>query len=119
MAMYTKAFEIAKGGNYKVMAEGARISQGFMLEQRPMIERIKELASEFGIQMLFPVLELEPGQEKKELIKAGFSSKSWESKCLLGRTAMEKSAEDEEQILEYYDNILKPKILQNVRKSLK
>jgi len=119
MAMYSKAFEIAKGGNYKVMAEGARISQGFMLEQRPMIERIKELASEFGIQMLFPVLELEPGQEKKELIKAGFSSKSWESKCLLGRTAMEKSAEDEEQILEYYDNILKPKILQNVRKSLK
>ena len=32
---------------------------------------------------------------------------------------MDKSPEDEERILEYYDNVLKPKVLQNVRRSLK
>jgi len=120
MAMYTKAFEIVKKGNYKILAEGARISQKFMLEQVPMIERLKEMGSELGFQMLFPVLDLEDDEkEKQELIKAGFSSKSWESKCLLGRAAMDKSPEDEERILEYYDNVLKPKVLQNVRRSLK
>lgn len=120
MAMYTKAFEIAKKGNYKILAEGARISQKFMLEQVPMIERIKEIGSELGLQMLFPVLDLEDDEiEKQELIHAGFSSKSWESKCLLGRTAMEKSPEDEARILEYYDNILKPKVLENVRRDFK
>ena len=91
-----------------------------MLEQVPMIERLKEMGSELGFQMLFPVLDLEDDEkEKQELIKAGFSSKSWESKCLLGRAAMDKSPEDEERILEYYDNVLKPKVLQNVRRSLK
>lgn len=116
MAMYTKAFEIAKMGNYKVMAEGARISQKFMLEQVPMIDRIKELGNELGLQMIFPVLDLKDDEaEKEELIRAGFSSKSWESKCLLGRTAMDKSPEDEARILEYYDNFIKPKILKRVR----
>lgn len=117
MAMYTKAFEIAKKGNYKIIAEGARISQKFMLEQVPMIDRLKEIGSELGIQMLFPVLELEDDEEEKqELIVAGFSSKSWESKCLLGRTAMDKSPEDEQRILEYYDKTIKPKVLQYVRR---
>ncbi len=120
MAMYTKVFEIAKKGNYKILAEGARISQKFMLEQVPMIERIKEIGSEIGFQILFPVLDLEDDEaEKNELLQAGFSSKSWESKCLLGKPAMDKTPEDEARILEYYDNVLKPKVLQNVRNSLK
>lgn len=80
-----------------------------MLEQIPMIERLKNLAKKYGIELLFPVLELvDDEEEKQELIKNGFSSKGWESKCLLGRPAMDKTLEDEEIILKYYENLLKP-----------
>ena len=105
MAMYTKAIIYAKNNGFKYIAEGARISQKFMLEQIPMIERLKELAKKYGIELLFPVLELvDDEEEKQELIKNGFSSKGWESKCLLGRPAMDKTLEDEETILKYYEN---------------
>ncbi len=109
MAMYTAAIIYAKEQGFKYIAEGARISQKFMLEQIPMIEKLKELASKYGIELLFPVLELvDDEEEKQELIDNGFSSKGWESKCLLGRPAMDKSKEDENLILSYYDTILKP-----------
>lgn len=107
MAMYTKAIIYAKEHGFKYIAEGARISQKFMLEQIPVIERLKVLASNYGIELLFPVLDLVDDElEKQELIANGFSSKGWESKCLLGRAAMDKSVEDERIILEYFDNIL-------------
>lgn len=109
MAMYTKAIIYAKNNGFKYIAEGARISQKFMLEQIPMIERLKNLAKKYGIELLFPVLELvDDEEEKQELIKNGFSSKGWESKCLLGRPTMDKTLEDEEIILKYYENLLKP-----------
>ncbi len=108
MAMYTKAILYAKNNGFKYIAEGARISQKFMLEQIPMIERLKELADKYGIELLFPVLELvDDEEEKQELIENGFSSKGWESKCLLGRQAMDKTPEDEKTILTYYEKVLR------------
>ncbi|MCH5166393.1 MAG: hypothetical protein J1F35_00740 [Erysipelotrichales bacterium] len=112
MAMYVEALSIAKAYGFKYIAEGARISQKFMLEQEQMTNRLKELAAIYGIELIFPVLTLEDNfAEKNELIANGFSSKGWESKCLLGREAMDKKPEDEKIILDYYDNILKPKVL--------
>lgn len=117
LAMYTKAFQIAKEGNYKVMAEGARISQKFMLEQPPIIERLQALGQDLGIKLLFPVLDLESDiDEQQELLLAGFSAKGWESKCMLGRTPMEKSPEDEKVIIDYFDKEIKPKVLKNIRR---
>lgn len=115
MAMYTEALSYAKANGFKYMAEGARISQKFMLEQEVMSEKLKELAHRYGIELLFPVLHLEDDEtEKNELLAAGFSAKGWESKCLLGRQAMDKSRQDEQDILKYYDENLKPKILQKI-----
>lgn len=111
MAMYIEALCIAKEKGFKYIAEGARISQKFMLEQEEIINRLKDLAKLYGIELLFPVLTLEDDNlEKKELIENGFSSKSWESKCLLGRAAMEKTDKDKDEILEYYDKEIKPKV---------
>lgn len=108
MAMYTKAIIYAKENGFKYIAEGARISQKFMLEQPAMINRLKKLAENYGIELLFPVLNLvDDEEEKQELIENGFSSKGWESKCLLGRPAMDKTANDENSILTYYDTLLK------------
>ena len=116
MAMYTKVIQIAKEKGYKYIAEGARISQKFMLEQLPIIARLKELAVSQGIKLLFPVLYVDDDQKEiEELLANGYSSKTWESKCLIGKPAKDKSAEDERIILDYYDSVLEP----NIQKKLK
>ena len=115
LAMYTKAIMIAKEKGFKYIAEGARISQKFMLEQLPMIEKLKELAASFGIKLLFPVLYLDDDQKEiEELINNGYSSKTWESKCLIGKPAKDKTREDEQIILTYYENDITPKVLKNL-----
>ena len=116
MAMYTKVIQIAKERGYKYIAEGARISQKFMLEQLPITQRLKDLASSHGIKLLLPVLYVDDDQKEiEELLENGHSSKTWESKCLIGRPAKDKSEEDEQIIIDYYDKIIEP----NVQKKLK
>lgn len=116
MAMYTKVIQIAIEQGYKYIAEGARISQKFMLEQLPIITRLKELTASQGIKLLLPVLYVDDDQKEiEELLANGYSSKTWESKCLIGKPAKDKSAEDERIILDYYDSVLEP----NIQKKLK
>ena len=116
MAMYTEAIKYAKINNFKYLAEGARISQKFMIEQYPMIERLKELTTLYGIELLLPVLTLESDNlEIEELLSNDFSSKGWESKCLIGKTAKDKTEEDEKIILDYYRSSIKPKLIQKLK----
>lgn len=116
MAMYTKAIEIAKERGYKYIAEGARISQKFMLEQIPIITRLKDLASQHGIKLLCPVLYEDDDQKLiEELLSNGRSSKTWESKCLIGRPAKDKTEEDEQLIIDYYDTVLEPSIQKRLK----
>ena len=116
MAMYTKAIQIAKEKGYKYIAEGARISQKFMLEQIPIIERLKDLASQQGIKLLCPVLYVDDDQKLiDELLENGHSSKTWESKCLIGKPAKDKTEEDEQLIIDYYDKVLEPSIQKRLK----
>ena len=117
MAMYTELIRIAKQKGIKFIAEGARISQKFMLEQIPIIEKLIELAKENGIELLLPVLYLDDDkQEIQELISNGFSSKTWESKCLIGKPAKDKTNEDETTIISYYEEHIIAKVLQRIIK---
>lgn len=116
MAMYTKAIEIAKEQGFKYIAEGARISQKFMLEQLPITNRLKELASSQGIKLLLPVLYVNDDQQEiEELLANGHSSKTWESKCLIGKPAKDKTDEDKIAIIDYYDSVLKPNVLKKIK----
>ena len=116
MAMYTKAIQIAKEKGYKYIAEGARISQKFMLEQTPITNRLKDLSRANGIKLLLPVLYVDDDQKEiEELLANGHSSKTWESKCLIGRPAKDKTEEDEQIIIDCYDQIIEP----SVQKKLK
>ena len=116
MAMYTKAIQIAKEKGYKYIAEGARISQKFMLEQLPITNRIKDLASSYGIKLLLPVLYVADDQKEiEELIANNHSSKTWESKCLIGKPAKDKTEEDKQFIINYYDSILKTSIQKKLK----
>lgn len=110
-AMYERAIQVALKHHFHYIAEGARISQKFMIEQLPMIQKFQELAASFGLEVLYPVLFLENDQaEINELLHHGFSSKTWESKCLIGKTAQEKTEQDNQQILNYYETVIRPKI---------
>ncbi len=116
MAMYTKAIQIAKERGYKYIAEGARISQKFMLEQLPITNRLKELAESEGIKLLLPVLYVDDDQKEiEELLANGHSSKTWESKCLIGKPAKDKTAEDEITIVDYYDTVLQPAVQKRLK----
>lgn len=116
MAMYTKAIEIAKEQGFKYIAEGARISQKFMLEQLPITNRLKELATSQGIKLLLPVLYVDDDQKEiEELLANGHSSKTWESKCLIGKPAKDKTDEDKIAIIDYYDSVLKPNVLKKIK----
>ena len=115
MAMYTELIRIAKQKGIKFIAEGARISQKFMLEQIPIIEKLIELAKENGIELLLPVLYLDDDkQEIQELISNGFSSKTWESKCLIGQPPKDKVPEDEKAIIDYYETHLKTQVQKRI-----
>lgn len=112
MAMYTKAFEIAKRNGFKVIAEGARISQKFFIEQETFVDVLNKLAEKYGIRIVFPVLYLDDDKELiNELLENGLSSKTWESKCLLGEQAVDKTKKDEDAIMDYYNKQIHPKIL--------
>lgn len=114
-AMYEKLLSFCILDDVKNIGDGARICQKFMLEQIPMIERFSELASRYGIETHFPVLyEDDDSKVKDELISNGLSSKSWESKCLLGREAMDKSEDDCNIILKYYDDVILPMMINNL-----
>lgn len=110
-AMYKAAFKIAAQEGFHYIAEGARISQKFFIEQPTMLEEYLKLAKKLGIELLFPVLKLSDDQEEiKELLSNGFSSKTWESKCLLGRKAKEKTKKDKILILKYFHQNILPKM---------
>ena len=87
-----------------------------MLEQLPITTRLKELAASQGIKLLLPVLYVDDDQKEiEELLANGHSSKTWESKCLIGRPAKDKTAEDEKIIVDYYDSILEPAIQKRLK----
>lgn len=116
MAMYTRALQYARERDFKYLAEGARISQQFMIEQPKMLNYFKELANNYGIKILYPVLNIEDDElEKKELLENGFSTKSWEGKCLIGRPPKDKNSLDEKIIIDYYNEIIKPKMLSKIK----
>ena len=116
MAMYSTLIRIAKKEGFKYIAEGARISQKFMLEQPPIIERLTKLAQDNGLELLLPVLHLEDDQlEIEELISNGYSSKTWESKCLIGKPPKDKNHQDENTIIDYYEEKLIPQILKKIK----
>ena len=87
-----------------------------MLEQLPIITRLKELTASQEIKLLFPVLYVDDDQKEiEELLANGYSSKTWESKCLIGKPAKDKSTEDERIILDYYDSVLEPSIQKKLK----
>lgn len=107
MAMYTYSVALARKMNIKYIAEGARKSQLFAIEQQELIDEFKIFCNQYGIELLTPVFDLVDDYEKEnELLLWDFLPVANEGKCLLGYPMSRKLTQEEiDDIKELYKSI--------------
>ncbi len=116
-AMYIYAIRICQKLGIKYVADGARKSQLFAIEQPAMLERYRNLLKEYNIELLTPILELESDVERDVLLMIReIIPKVLEPQCFFG-IPMEKSLTTEElnDTNKFYDDL----ILDTARKLIK
>ena len=96
MAMYTYCISLAKKMNIKYMAEGARYSQLFAIEQEELLNEFKVLCNKYNIELLTPVVDVVDDYEKEnEIFMWDVNLCACEAKCLLGYRMNRKLTNDE------------------------
>ena len=97
----------------RYIADGARKGQGFVIELPNMIEKFRDFFSEFSIEMLLPVWDLDSNWEMKNLLLLrGFVPKTLEPQCLIGVSLPgEKTPDTEIQkaVENYFDKVVLPR----------
>ncbi len=120
-AMYIYTILLCKKLNIKVVAEGARKSQLFAIEQTNMLEQYRNLLNAFGIELATPLLNLESNYDRTlELLIRGINPTVIEPQCHFG-VPMKKplSPEEELEVSHIYQEELKPKCLKLIKMSEK
>lgn len=85
MAMYTYSIALAKSLGISSIAEGARKSQLFGIEQKALLDEFELLCNKYNMNLLLPVFDLEDDMIRdNELLRNGIVPIAYESKCLLG-----------------------------------
>jgi len=93
-AMYYEAIKYCLNNDINYIAEGARKSQLFSIEQPKMIEAYKKLVNKFGIELLLPVYDLDNDWNRdNELLRNGILPCASEDKCILGMPLLETVSE--------------------------
>jgi len=112
-AMYIWAIIKAKQMGIKYIADGARKDQGFVIELPNMIKKFRDFFSEFSIEMLLPVWDLDSDWERKNLLLLrGFVPKALEPQCLIGVGLPGGRTPDEEiqkAVENYFDRVVLPR----------
>ncbi|HIT22606.1 MAG TPA: hypothetical protein IAB56_06560 [Candidatus Scybalousia intestinigallinarum] len=120
-AMYVYTILLCRKLNIKVVAEGARKSQLFAIEQTNMLEQYRNLLNAFGIELVTPLLELESDYDRTlELLIRGINPAVIEPQCHFG-VPMKKplSPEEELEVSHIYQEEVKPKCLKLIKMSEK
>ena len=107
MAMYTYTIALAKKMNINYIAEGARKSQLFAIEQEELLNEFRILCNKYDIELLTPVYEVENDYEKEnEIFMWDINLCASEAKCLLGYPMDRKLTQEEiNDIKELYKSI--------------
>lgn len=118
-AMYFEAIRYCLENDIKFIAEGARKSQLFAIEQPNMIDAYKSLLKEFGIELLLPVYDLEDDFAKEnEIWRFGIVPAAGENKCLLGMPLKESlSLEQVDAVVNIFNKHIKPRYVRTLRKN--
>lgn len=115
-AMYVHAIAYCKAHGIKYISEGARKQQGFFVELSEMQERYERLCQKNGIQLLWPVYELDSDlKRKRQLLDRGLSTKTLEPQCYLGcplKGAL--SNEERRDLAKYFDIELMPLLMDDI-----
>lgn len=112
MYYYAAAICLEKGIHY--VAEGARKSQKFAIEQTPILEEYYNFLKQYDLELLLPVIDLEDDVEKiLEINEWGYPAIPYESKCLLGYHLEDEYPVDDEIIegtLNIFKSIIRPEL---------
>lgn len=96
LSMYIATIIICRRDNIKYVADGARNSQLFAIEQDEMLELFKKLFMDYNIELLFPVKDINDDfDEKNQLLVRGIIPKVYESQCLLGMPLSDKNVDND------------------------
>lgn len=113
-AMYYYAAALALERNIHFVAEGARRSQKFAIEQTPVLECFNAFLKKNDIELLLPVIDLEDDFEKiMEINEWGLEAIPYESKCLLGYRLENEYPVDEEiitAIQHIFNELIRPEM---------
>lgn len=117
-AMYYEAIRYCLENDIKFIAEGARKSQLFSIEQPEMIEAYRALLEEFGIELILPVYDVENEWDKEnEIWRYGIVPTPGEDKCLFGMPLNEKvPLEQTMTVKNIFDNHIKPRYVRKLTK---
>ncbi len=116
-AMYIYAIRICQELGINYIAEGARKSQAFAIEQPSMLKRYQNLLNEYNIKLITPLLELESDITRDVLLMIReISPKVLEPSCMLGVPMKEPLTNEElDDTTKFYDDL----ILDTTRKLIK
>ena len=119
-AMYHEAIRYCLMNNVHVIAEGARQSQLFSIEQPKLIEGYKKLLNEFGIELLLPVYDMKDDLHKEnELLLNGILPVPSEDKCILGMPLEGPVSESQtDAINNILEKNIKPRYVKELNKQL-
>lgn len=120
-AMYIFSILLCKQLKINKIAEGARKSQMFAIEQEEMLEEYKKLLGKYGIELFLPVLDLESDYEREELLLIRqIMPREAKAQCWLG-SPMHKplSAEELANVVKYFQEELLEPTLKLIKESEK
>lgn len=113
-AMYIFSVLVCQRENINTVVDGARRSQGFVLERDAMLDKYRQFFKDYGIELLTPVLDLETDWERDiAVMLRGMSATPNDSKCFLG-VPISFESEDimlkrDQEAVDIWENNLKPK----------
>lgn len=119
LSMYIEAIIICKQLGIDYVADGARNSQLFAIEQDQMLNLFISLFKEYNIDLLLPVKDLKDDfQEKNEFLIRGIIPKVREAQCLIGMP-LDTEFMDEDilnAVVKTYQLLLFPKVDSLIKK---
>lgn len=116
-SMYVNSIILCKQYNVKEVVDGARSCQIFAIEQKEMLEEYRKLFHKYGIDIQYPLENLEDDWKlKNELLMRGMVPKTIEPQCLLGCPLSKEDINKE--IIEAVVNVYRNYLLEKVEKCI-
>lgn len=116
-AMYYEAIRYCLENNIKYIAEGARKSQLFSIEQPQMIKAYKNLCKKFDIELLLPVYDLDDDLKRiYELMDYGVLPFPGEDSCILGMPLTKPVAENlTDTVRNIFEKNIEPRYIKELK----